>query len=58
MSGFVMSPAREEACCSPYQQHYTLYKVKKVKLQSITTLNVISLFTFFIYFYDNNQTGF
>ncbi len=55
MSGFVMSPAREEARCSPYQQHYTLNKDKKVKSQSITPLNLISLFTFFIYFYDNNH---
>ncbi len=52
MSGFVMS--REEACCSLYQQHYTLNKVKKVKSQSITPLNLISLFIFFIYLYDNN----
>ncbi len=42
MYGFVMSPAREEARCSLYQQHYTLNKVKKVKSQSITTLNLIS----------------
>ncbi len=54
MSGFVMSPAREEARCSPFQQHYTLNKVKKVKSQSITPLNLISLFIFFIYLYDNN----
>ncbi len=53
MSGFVMSPAREEACCSPFQQHYTLNKVK-VKSQSITPLNLISLFIFFIYLYDDN----
>ncbi len=52
MSGFVMS--REEARCSPYQQHCTLNKVKKVKSQSITPLNLISLFIFFIYLYDNN----
>ncbi len=54
MSGFVMSPAREEARFSPYQQHHTLNKVKKVKSQSITPLNLISLFIFFIYLYDNN----
>ncbi len=42
MSGFVMS--REEACCSLYQQHYTLTKVKKVKSQSITPLNIVVYF--------------